>query len=71
MSERTLISGNERRTEKPDPDWVRGQCPCCGAPIVSNAYYVAGCNGKGAMIIVWECWQSLGESPTCTFRRVL
>ena len=55
------------RTERPDPDWVRGRCPMCGEEVVSNCYYVGG---KG-YIIVWECWASLGEGATCDYRRVL
>jgi hypothetical protein len=52
---------------RPDPEWVRGRCPMCGEDVVSNCYYVGG---KG-YIIVWECWSSLGEEPTCEYRRVL
>jgi hypothetical protein len=55
------------RTERPDPDWVRGRCPLCGEEVVSNCYYVGG---KG-YIIVWECWGSLGDAATCDYRRVL
>jgi hypothetical protein len=55
------------RTERPDPDWVRGRCPMCGEEVVSNCYYVGG---KG-YIIVWECWASLGETASCDYRRVL
>lgn len=53
--------------EAPDPEWVRGTCPACGAELVSNSYYIGG---KG-YILVWECWQRLGPSPTCDYRRVL
>lgn len=52
---------------RPDPEWVRGRCPMCGEDVVSNCYYVAG---KGYLII-WECWSSLGEVPTCEYRQVL
>jgi hypothetical protein len=57
------------RVERPDPEWVRGICPCCGAVVVSNCYYVGG---RG-YVIVWECWLSLGEPAerTCAYRRVL
>jgi hypothetical protein len=52
----------------PDPDWVRGVCPNCGSPVVSNCYHVGG---KG-YIIVWECWGSLQwPDATCDYRRVL
>ena len=55
------------RTERPDPDWVRGRCPMCGEEVVSNCYYIGG---KGD-ILVWECWASLGPEPRCDYRRVL
>jgi hypothetical protein len=55
------------RSQRPDPDWVRGRCPMCGEEVVSNCYYVGG---KG-YIIVWECWASLGDTATCDYRRVL
>ncbi len=65
--EKTLVSGQQRRREeRPDPDWCRGTCPLCGEDVVSNCYYVGG---KG-YIIVWECWASLGEAPTCDYLRV-
>ena len=52
---------------QPRPEWVRGTCPACGSPVVSNCYYVGG---KGYKVL-HECWQSLGEHPTCTYRKVL
>lgn len=52
---------------RPDPKWVRGNCPECGDDLVSNMYYVGG---KG-YLLCWECWSSLGENPTCSYRRVL
>jgi hypothetical protein len=52
---------------RPDPQWVRGRCPECGDDLVSNLYYIGG---KGYLMI-WECWNSLGENPRCTYRRVL
>ena len=51
--------------EAPPEEWRRGTCPYCGQPVVSNTYY------RGGYIIVNECWASLGETPACTFRRVL
>ena len=51
----------------PDPSWVRGRCPLCGAPVVSNLYYVGG---KG-YILRWECWLSIGEYVSCSYRKVL
>jgi hypothetical protein len=52
---------------RPDADWVRGVCPRCGQDLVSNCYYVAG---RGYLVI-WECWGTLGSSPSCDYRRVL
>ena len=52
---------------QPKPEWTRGTCPQCGAPVVANAYYVGG---RGYLCL-WECWQSLGETPACTYRKVL
>lgn len=54
-------------TAEPKPEWVRGECPQCGQPVVSNCYYVGG---RG-YLITHECWASLGEKPTCTYRKVL
>jgi hypothetical protein len=51
----------------PRPEWVRGVCPQCGEPLVSNCYYVGG---KG-YLVCWECLGSLGEHPTCSYRKVL
>jgi hypothetical protein len=51
---------------QPDPEWIRGTCPCCGSPVVSNAYHVGG--HPGGYVILHECWQSLGEAPTCRYR---
>ncbi len=52
---------------QPRPEWVRGTCPVCGAAVVSNCYYVGG----AGYCCVWECWDSLGETPTCSYRKVL
>jgi hypothetical protein len=65
--ETVLISGHERRAERPEPEWVRAQCPCCGEDVVSNAYYVGG---KG-YLIVWECWNSQAGGSACDYRHVL
>ncbi len=51
----------------PRPEWVRGVCPNCGQPVVSNCYYIGG---RG-YLCVWECWNSLAETPSCTYRKVL
>ena len=55
------------RSDRPNPEWVRGVCPHCGDELVANCYYVGG---KG-YIVAHECWSSLGETPTCTFRKIL
>lgn len=52
---------------KPHEDWVRGTCPECGEPLISNMTYVGG---RG-YLVVWECWGAMAEQPTCTYRRVL
>ncbi len=54
-------------SNQPRPEWVRGECPQCGDALVSNCYYVGG---RG-YLICWECWSSLGEKPSCTYRKVL
>jgi hypothetical protein len=64
---RQLMSGCERRQERPDPAWIRGECPVCGDAVVSNCYLI---HGKG-WIIVWECWSSLADEPECDYRRVI
>lgn len=56
-----------RKAERPDVSWVVGSCPCCGESMVSNCYYIGGKGYK----IVHECWASLGEKPTCSYRRPL
>ena len=53
--------------ERPKAEWVRGECPACGEPLVGNCYYVGG---RG-YLIVWQCWASLGPAPTCQYRKVL
>ena len=52
---------------QPRPEWIRGTCPLCGSPIVSNVYHVGG---RG-YLTVWECWYSINAEPTCTYRKVL
>jgi hypothetical protein len=54
-------------SNRPRPEWVRGQCPQCGDSLVSNCYYVGGLG----YLICWECWSSLSGSPSCTYRKVL
>jgi len=53
----------------PDPEWIRGQCPKCGAAVVSNCYY----QGGRGYVLLWECWNALGEPEvrTCDWRKVL
>lgn len=54
-------------SDRPHPDWVRGTCPQCGDQLVANAYYVGG---RG-YLVCWECWSSLGENPSCQYRRII
>lgn len=51
----------------PPAEWIRGDCPLCGQPLVSNYYYVSG---KGPLV-VWDCWASLEPRPTCSYRKGL
>ena len=51
----------------PSPELVRGRCPECGDHLLSNCYY---CAGRG-YIITYECWSSLNERPTCSYRKVI
>ncbi len=55
--------------DQPDPSWVRGACPHCGGPVVSNSWYIGG---RG-YIVTLDCWNRLGshKEPTCNYRRVL
>ena len=52
---------------QPKPEWTRGECPQCGAAVVANCYYVGG----HGYLTVWECWQSLGEAPSCGYRKII
>ncbi len=54
-------------SDRPKPEWVRGICPQCGEPVVSNCYYVGG---RG-FLVVYECWASLAETATCVYRKVV
>lgn len=54
-------------TSRPNPEWVRGVCPLCGEPVVSNCYYVGG---RG-YVVLYECWASLCEPPICAYRKVI
>ena len=54
-------------TDQPKPEWTRGTCPACGNPLVANAYYV----GASGYLVLWECWQSPGDAPTCDYRKIL
>jgi hypothetical protein len=56
-----------RRTDRPEQQWVRGTCPECGEDLVSNM----DASGGDCYLIFWECWASLGATPTCNYRRAL
>lgn len=45
---------------------VRGQCPACGRPVVSNAYRMGD-----TYILRWECVGTLEKPAVCGFRKVL
>ena len=62
-----LKSDGDGTSGHPRPEWVRGTCPQCGDKLVANAYYVGG---RG-YIVCWECWSSLGENPSCQYRRII
>ena len=47
----------------PDPMLVRGNCPHCGAPLVSNLYYWPGHGYR----VRWECWVSMQASSECSY----
>jgi hypothetical protein len=66
MSQEINIT-KHKRTERPDPAWVRGRCPECGDEIVSHLYYIA----KQGYVLKWRCWSAEGESPTCSWEKVL
>lgn len=53
--------------DRPRPEWVRGVCPQCGSELVANCYYVGG---RGYLIL-HQCWESLGENPSCVYRKVI
>ena len=53
-------------SDRPREEWVRGTCPKCGEVTVANCYYVGG-----KYLIVHECWASLSEYPTCSYRKCL
>ena len=55
------------RTDRPDPAWVRGRCPECGEELVSHLYY----KRNEGYVIAWKCFNSMGETPTCTYEKVL
>lgn len=57
----------DKALDRPRPEWVRGVCPQCGSELVSNCYYVGG---RG-YICAFECWASLGDNPTCGYRKII
>lgn len=58
---------HDGKSDRPRPEWVRGICPQCGKDLVSSCYYVGG---RG-YLVVWDCWASLQDDYTCTYRKVL
>jgi hypothetical protein len=66
-SEQAVNTPLVHKDGRPDAEWVRGKCPVCGDDLVSNLYYIGG----QGYLVRWECWSSLGEEPSCEYRRVL
>lgn len=56
-----------RREKRPDPNDVRAACPCCGSDVVSHWFYVP----SHGYVLRWLCWESMGDSPTCDYLRVI
>ena len=56
-----------RTDDRPDTKFIRGTCPECGEPLVSNCLYT---DGKG-YLIVWECWGMLKDKQSCSYKRIL
>ncbi len=54
-------------TNGPRAELIRGKCPECGDHLVSNCYYV----WTRGYVITWECWSSLAEKPTCSYRKLI
>ena len=54
-------------SDRPRPEWVRGNCPKCGEVVIANCYYVGGVGYK----VTRECWASLGDNPACDYRRII
>ena len=52
----------------PDPAWVTGTCPKCGAPCGEMNVYTRDVHGRitGVYRAV-ECWNSLGSAATCDY----
>lgn len=71
MSQEIKITANPpqrtAKNERPDPAWVRGRCPECGDELVSHLYY----KRNEGYVIVWKCFSSMGDEPTCTYEKVL
>lgn len=61
------LMGTRQAEDIPDPEWIRGTCPECGSPLVSDMVFIAG---KG-YFCVWSCWNVRLAEPTCTFGRTL
>ena len=46
----------------PTREWVVGRCPMCHGDLVCMSY-----DNDGEYRIVWQCWGSLGQEPSCSF----
>lgn len=66
MSERTLTEAERPALgEAPDPATVRGLCPICAAPVISECREV----GEGFRV-TWRCWRGIQTGEPC-FEREL
>ena len=45
----------------PDPSWIKGRCPSCGAPLVDNTYY----QDSRGLFTLRQCWNSLQDPQEC------
>jgi hypothetical protein len=55
---------------QPRPEWIRGKCPQCQQPLVSQCLYVGG---RGYLIL-WICVGALygyRKTQECSYKHVL
>ena len=65
------VTADEEVTASPDPEWIVGDCPECGGPVVQNVYY----RGGRGIEVYRECWLALTgpDRPpaNCHYRGIL